>query len=701
LKQQLNNAATVSVDTVSVAEWSIASVLGLGLAIGVWWGLATGAGLLGGDTYTYFMPQKQLMAESFQRGELPLWHDRTGLGYPLLAESQAGVLYPTNQILYRLLDINSAYNVSLMLHYWLAFVFAWRFARCQQLTMWSAALAALIYVYGWFPARVSLEWSIIGGMWLPLTLWLTDSLLRNPSRRTFAVLVLCLGCHLLAGHFTLAFINQLALVGYAGLWWWLNRADSASGISIRRVVVIPAAIFCSLLLASVQLLPTLELKQTSQREAGANRAFKPAYGHMPPLYVTQLAASWTYWHTPEIVQARSMMRLPLTIDADSNAVEAHLYLGLIPLGLVCLSVFPQMRLPGSRSVYVTWIVLSVSSLIYATGWLIPMTSHLPGFGFFIGPGRYTILCSLGGAIIAGMVLDQLLQRRQNAIRFLVTASIAAITMTDVLAASRYVTNGYVVPEPPLTKLDQSWIRRTLTDAGPHDVRLLAPGPNVSNLYGVSCLPTYLGLGPSVYFSDDFQIPGPQEFPDEVYPSDDLADRMRHLGITHLLTEQPIPQPSPVLKRIGAAPDAMLNPLWARGVSACYLYRFHQPAERVVAVPADAMLSWKWISHTPGNVEFDLELSAPADVELRELMYPGWKVEVDGVPVDTDADGRINRTVQVAEGTHHVRWLYAPLGFQIGSWISLLTLCLVGLCLLPVRRTAKTESQTDTPSNTPT
>ena len=61
-----------------------------------------GGGLVGGDTYPYFLPQKIVLAESFARGELPLWHNLTGLGYPLHAESQAGVFYPTNQILYRL-----------------------------------------------------------------------------------------------------------------------------------------------------------------------------------------------------------------------------------------------------------------------------------------------------------------------------------------------------------------------------------------------------------------------------------------------------------------------------------------------------------------------------------------------------------------------------------------------------------------------
>ena len=153
---QPNSQKITPVSEVSKSEWMAAAAAGFGLAVAVWWTLATGGGLVGGDTYPYFFPQKQLMAQAFAKAELPLWHDRTGLGYPLHAESQAGIFYPSNQVLYRLFDVNRAYSFSVILHYGLAFVFAWRFVRTQFVSMWPALLGAVIYVYGWFPARISL-----------------------------------------------------------------------------------------------------------------------------------------------------------------------------------------------------------------------------------------------------------------------------------------------------------------------------------------------------------------------------------------------------------------------------------------------------------------------------------------------------------------------------------------------------------------
>ena len=177
---------------VRLVEWGAALLAGVALSLTLWHGLLQDKGLTGGDTWPYFFPQKALLAEGYASGQTPLWHDLTGLGYPLLAESQAGVFYPSNQILYRLLDPARAYHTSILLHYTLAFVFCWRFVRSQQLSFWTALLAALIYVYGWFPARISLEWSIIGGVWLPLTLWQTHEFLNRPAGWRFALLATCL-----------------------------------------------------------------------------------------------------------------------------------------------------------------------------------------------------------------------------------------------------------------------------------------------------------------------------------------------------------------------------------------------------------------------------------------------------------------------------------------------------------------------------
>ena len=117
----------------------------LGLAAGLtclfWYPMWSGGTLIGGDTISYYYPQKLFLAESLRRGELPLWNPLVGAGYPVVAESQTGVLYPPTLLLYRFFSINAAYSANQILHYVVAFVGVWAMARRYQISQGGALLA--------------------------------------------------------------------------------------------------------------------------------------------------------------------------------------------------------------------------------------------------------------------------------------------------------------------------------------------------------------------------------------------------------------------------------------------------------------------------------------------------------------------------------------------------------------------------------
>ena len=668
-------------------DWFIAIAVGCALSLGVWRELLTGGGIVGGDTYPYFFPQKQLMAEGFAHGELPLWHDRTGLGYPLHAESQAGIFYPTNQLLYRFFAVNTAYNASILLHYGLAFVFAWRFCRSQTLSHSAALFAAMVFVYGWFPARLSLEWSIIGGVWFPCCLWLTERVISRPSRSNACLLALAFGMHLLAGHFALAFITQLCCLGYAMLTSGRATSVEVNVTSINRVrasVLVTAAVAAGICLAAVQLIPTLELRQLSQRD-GSSAAFNPAYGHMPPVYLSQLFASWWYWHSPEIVQSRQMLQFPFLMSpADTNQVEAHLYIGLIPLGLVLCVLQDSIRQRLRATNYKVWLILSGVAIIYAFGWLVPVMKHVPGFGFFMGPGRYTIITTMGLAIVSGLVLDALLRRSSRAIQFVITAVVAVITLYDVLASGDApVCDAQIVPTPPIVGLQDSWVAATFAEEP--GARLLSSGPNVCNLFGVSCVPQYLGLGPAEYFQGNALFETMPIDSDTEFPSASDVERLIDRGVTHILTQEVVAKPSPELELVRAAPDSFLNRVWARGNAACCLYRLKTATGRVEIEPASALNQFSWIEQRPSQQVFEVSLKAGAVVSTNELMFPGWHVSIDGSEAPAMTTDGFHRSVKVAAGEHTIAWTFRPLCFMLGASVSLVTLTAMCVFVLMSRR----------------
>jgi hypothetical protein len=133
-----------------------------------------------------------------------------------------------------------------------------------------------------------------------------------------------------------------------------------------------------------------------------------------------------------------------------------------------------------------------------------------------------------------------------------------------------VSDAVVVSNPPWQSLGESWLGRELRRADEKfPVRVLAPGPNVANLFGVSSVPQYLGLGPAAYFGESFQLSGPDGKSQRPYPDSQLEQRLRGLAVTHLLTTDPIPVPASSLQLVGSGPDEFLNRVWGRGGAPCF------------------------------------------------------------------------------------------------------------------------------------
>src|SRR5262245_6861862 len=92
----------------------LAALAAVALAVG---GLLVGYEPVSGDPDCLYRPIKSELARALQRGTLPLWSDRLGLGVPLAAESHAAAFYPANWLLYGVMNVAPAYRLAMWLHY--------------------------------------------------------------------------------------------------------------------------------------------------------------------------------------------------------------------------------------------------------------------------------------------------------------------------------------------------------------------------------------------------------------------------------------------------------------------------------------------------------------------------------------------------------------------------------------------------------
>lgn len=76
---------------------------------------------------------------------------------------------------------------------------------------------------------------------------------------------------------------------------------------------------------------------------------------------------------------------------------------------------------------------------------------------------------------------------------------------------------------------------------------------------------------------------------------------------------------------------------------------------------------------PGRIDMKVEAPAGGWLVLSDIWYPGWGVEVDGVPAPVfPADGAF-RAVWLPPGANSVAWIYRSTVVQAGAWISVASL----------------------------
>ena len=319
----------------------------------------------------------------------------------------------------------------------------------------------------------------------------------------------------------------------------------------------------------------------------------------------------------------------------------------------------------------------------------PLGRHLPGFSFFRGPGRYGIVPSLAIALYAGLMLDQLLARMTaKTARRILLLVVFASTCGDLWLVSRMVKYTVMVTPPRIDFRDASVVRNVLRQE--QDMpRLLAPGPNVGNLLGVSCVPWYMGMAPSEYVDPKFAMPDIPKALSNNKPtpgSSELIEWLDRNGVTHVLNFEPLDESSWHVELVWSGLDPLLNRVWARQ-EPIFLYRFRKEittasgptfAGRLHLSSESAKASipdWQNARPDTRRIQLSAPANEPVEVVLRELDFPGWTATRGTTVLDSTKAGMF-RSVTVADGAGEIVWTYRPRSVFHGATISLLTIFLL-------------------------
>jgi hypothetical protein len=375
-------------------------LLALALVGTVLGGLLVGYEPVGGDPDRLYRPLKSELARALAEGRLPFWSSRFGVGVPLVAESHVAAFYPPNLLLYGLIDLSVAYRLSMWLHYVALVGTTYLYTRGLGLSKWGSALAGVAFALCGFQAIHSSHEPFYCVMpYLPLALWITERYLGNGRIVWLAFLALCLGAQWSLGHFQIQTWTG-GLVILTALW----RAILDRRARGRALGVIAATAWGATL-AAVQLGLSWQLAG-AVRQTGRSASDLTYYSYPP--------SHWFELVLPRLVrELRLGPEDPYWFGQQTWGYEAALYVGTIPVILAFIGLCGR---PTSRSAGL-WRLLVPASFAIATmprwwpqGYL--QLISLPGVGYFRAPARYTLLTSLGLAVLAGEGFGEAVSKRR-------------------------------------------------------------------------------------------------------------------------------------------------------------------------------------------------------------------------------------------------------------------------------------------------
>lgn len=374
------------------------AVGGMLLTLAAWlWPLGVGGRMpVGGDVTRFSIGLMAELGRSYRALRLPLWNNLWRYGFPALAESQMGVYYPPHLVLYGLLPTEVAYTASLVLHTLWAGLGTYWAARRFGAGPLGAALGGLAWgASGFFVIHEPHQWAYTVGSWMPWAWGLAWPLARGDGRvRQALLLAMVLALQILPGHFQLAFITEVSVLGM-GLWGLLDRpAGRLAGL--WGLAAIGAAVAAVAPLAALQIVPTYELA----RLAESHRDFEYLSGFAAtPLHLVSYLAPGLFHRSP--------LWRPVAWDPFHTSPEEHMpYIGLAPLALAVLALGGWRREPAIRAL--GW--LAIGSLALSFGPYFPGFAtliRLPGFSFFRAPARWGLATELAVALLGARGLTAL------------------------------------------------------------------------------------------------------------------------------------------------------------------------------------------------------------------------------------------------------------------------------------------------------
>jgi hypothetical protein len=303
---------------------------------------------IGFDNARQFYPDRQLLRESLLKGIVPFWNPYIYSGTPFMGAFDTAVWYPMSWIA-SLLPTVSGWNFLVIIQPVLSLLFMYLFLKSLKFETRIAAFGAFVWAFSGFMVVYWQEILVLehSFLWLPLAMYGATRLKANQKDRIgFWLLVLALTSSVFGG-----FLQMSIYVYIMVLLWGMNRR-------------IGTAVILSLLIASIQLIPSAEAYLLSPRGvADGLRTFQNAL--LPFQHLMTLIAP-DFWGNPATYNY---------FGGPGFYFEKMIFIGIIPLIMAMYAIAEFKKKHIHFWVYLAFAALSLG-LALPTSWL-PYVLRIP------------------------------------------------------------------------------------------------------------------------------------------------------------------------------------------------------------------------------------------------------------------------------------------------------------------------------------
>lgn len=591
---------------------------------------------IGGDIEGYHWPLLNYAFQSLQSGEFPWWDPWIYCGISFAGNIQAQLFYPPTWILFGSVWLrkgitSAALHAFLLFHYWILINGAyWWFRSGRGLPAASSLLGAFTFgLTGYMLSDIQHLGVMCALAWFPFALWAVD------KRRTWGIAI-CGALMVLCGYPATFISCAIAIVAYAAVMqgWFVWRA--IAGLAL------------SLILAGIQLAPTLELARLRPAE---------------PVFFNGIPLAWQQYY------------LWRTLIPDT---DIFLYLGTaVPIALLLL----VWRRPA-------WRNLAGAATLVAVGLLfLNNPGAIVNRTLFFAPKLFDVMqhwnfhavVQAGAALLVASAWAPLAAARPALVFLLIPLCVAEQYWYGLRQDTYRRKPGN---QDSFFKDDARLHRKGIVGMNPEmAARLMAepyyrvapdmgPLPTDFRHYRMSSAQGFDPFLPAAYKAEVEQYAPFQSNREFEFPVNNEA-MLKAFAIRYYISSESAPH----YKELMSLPYfRKLEPVGP----------YYHVFEYTNALPSFRFEAGKvsidrW---TPNERLYTVDSASGGDLVLIEQNLPGWRAYVDGRQTAIGTFSKAFQKVAAPPGRHEIRLQYRPASVWYGGVVSILGL---GVLVLLVRK----------------